>query len=180
MNGNGTTGIGAGASLAGRIRRAEFDGEWMYEEDAVSAGFGGDEDVKGKGKARDGDDADESESLRKSGGEHVMPVKREEFVRLVLQALREVGYRYVPRYLRRIIRSHVPVKPPKYCGRNPGSKKKTRRPPRFGRRSSADDGASPSRFSNPSALSNLVIGSPCAGKTRSRPMESDRVATTRT
>jgi hypothetical protein len=92
MNGNGA--IGAGASLAGRIRRAEFEGEWMYEEDAVSAGFGvaGEGDVKGKGKARDDD---ESEGEIKNSAEHVMPVKREEFVRLVLQALREVGYRYV-------------------------------------------------------------------------------------
>lgn len=83
--------------MAGRIRRAEFDGEWMYEEDAMEAGCVPDEgDLRGKGKARDGDDDDEeSESSRKSSGEHVMPVKREEFVRLVLQALREVGYRYV-------------------------------------------------------------------------------------
>jgi hypothetical protein len=102
MNGKSATsstgGIGSGASLAGRIRRAEFPGEWMYPEDAARAGFTAEEtDGKGKGKARDGDldlDDGQSEVSKKTDG-HVMPVKREEFVRLMLQALREVGYRYV-------------------------------------------------------------------------------------
>lgn len=102
MNGNGATSSGiGGASLSARIRRADFSGEWMYPEDAVKAGYTAEEeDVgKGKGKARDIDVDDASEASRKSSGEHVMPVKREEFVRLVLQALREVGYRYVIRPL---------------------------------------------------------------------------------
>lgn len=101
MNGKSasTGGIGSGASLAARIRRADLPGEWMYPEDAARAGFAAEEvDGKGKGKAKDGNlelEDGQSEVSKKSSEGHVMPVKREEFVRLMLQALREVGYRYV-------------------------------------------------------------------------------------
>jgi hypothetical protein len=178
MNGNGTTGIGSGASLAGRIRRAEFEGEWMYEEDAVEAGCVlEDGDLKGKGRARDGDDDDddvESESSRKTSGEHVMPVKREEFVRLVLQALREVGYRYVDAAVRSTLADRFAAKQPKSSARNPDSKRKTKRRQHYATPSSAVDGANPSRSSNPSVSFNPGIVSPCAGKTHSRPTANDK------
>jgi hypothetical protein len=83
----------------------DFPGEWMYVEDAVKAGYTADESQepengKGKGKGRAADIAGTeignthgSASARPSATDSVMPVRREEFVRLVLQALREVGYR---------------------------------------------------------------------------------------
>ncbi|KAJ9115977.1 hypothetical protein QFC22_005120 [Naganishia vaughanmartiniae] len=112
MNGNGGStstasagNSGAGASLSARIRRVDFAGEWMYVEDAVKAGYMADESQeqdlgKGKGKARALDTSESNmgnmhsaSSTKVPAAEAVMPVKREEFVRLVLQALREVGYR---------------------------------------------------------------------------------------
>ncbi|GHJ90213.1 hypothetical protein NliqN6_6615 [Naganishia liquefaciens] len=106
MNGKSasTSGIGSGASLSARIRRADLPGEWMYPDDAVRAGISVEEvDAKGKGKAKDGDldlEDGQSEVSKKSTEGHVMPVKREEFVRLMLQALREVGYSQTAEVLR--------------------------------------------------------------------------------
>lgn len=149
----------------------------MYEEDAVEAGCVLEEgDLKGKGRARDGDDDDdvESESSRKTSGEHVMPVKREEFVRLVLQALREVGYRYVHVAVRSTLADRYAAKQPKSSAPNPDSKRKTKRQQHYATPSLVVDGANPSRSSNPSVSFNPAIVSPCAGKTRSRPTANVR------
>ncbi|KAJ9091875.1 hypothetical protein QFC21_007073 [Naganishia friedmannii] len=119
MNGNGgstSTGgggsSGPGASLSARIRRVDFPSEWMYMEDAVKAGYTPDgnqeqDQGKGKGKGR-AFDASGSEmgnthsasSTKPATSESLMPVRREEFVRLVLQALREVGYSQTAEVLR--------------------------------------------------------------------------------
>ncbi|KAJ9093247.1 hypothetical protein QFC19_008453 [Naganishia cerealis] len=122
MNGNGGSNSaggsgggfapGAGASLSARIRRVDFPGEWMYTEDAVKAGYTADEtqeqdNGKGKGKGRALDTAEteigdlhNERPTKPSSAESVMPVRREEFVRLVLQALREVGYNQTAEVLR--------------------------------------------------------------------------------
>lgn len=77
----------------------------MYMEDAVKAGYTADESQeqdhgRGKGKGRAVETAEmemgnthSASSTRLPADESLMPVRREEFVRLVLQALREVGYR---------------------------------------------------------------------------------------
>jgi hypothetical protein len=123
--GNGT-GRGVPGSLAARIRRVELNGEWMYPVATRVAGStstagsvsqdqsksNGDVDgsgngaVKGKGKQRAEPDFGRSGSgvdgvgaaIEGSKGAHT-PAKREEVVRLMLQALRDIGYRSVMRTL---------------------------------------------------------------------------------
>lgn len=98
-NGNGV-GNGHDDPTGAGVRLAKLDGKLMYEDDSDWAEY--QDGIDAIMMEADAEGSDDTKRRRKTGvaaGKR-MPVDREEVVRLILQGLRDIGYKWVQVYSR--------------------------------------------------------------------------------